>query len=48
MSNTQDPKSFEELVENAKDIITRLGQSDINTIWIGSFQLAWNELIECL
>ncbi|HIV48654.1 exodeoxyribonuclease VII small subunit [uncultured Helicobacter sp.] len=30
MSNTQDPKSFEELVENAKDIITRLGQSDIN------------------
>ena len=25
-----------------------IGQSDINTIWIGSFQLAWNELIEYL
>ena len=26
----------------------KIGQSDINTIWIGSFQLAWNELIEYL
>lgn len=32
MSDTQESgtKSFEELVENAKDIITRLGQGDIN------------------
>lgn len=32
MSDTQESgtKSFEELVENAKDIITKLGQSDIN------------------
>ena len=32
MSDTQESgtKSFEELIENAKDIITKLGQSDIN------------------
>ena len=23
-----------------------IGENDINTIWVGSFQLAWNELIE--